>query len=160
MPKSPFLFIKSLVGIVCLFSSTQWVDLTYICNKATSLLAIVIEIILSCLLRLWSINWPAVLKRLIGVFPFLFGWVNWIDWHEDCFVTEVIHIITYIYIYAWYKSFTSEIAIYLYTHDLDECVWMELYANYYKNFVNYSFRKKNYFVWKNKRKFLGGGRCI
>ena len=61
MPVSPFLFIKCLVGIVSLFSNSQW----DICIKATSLLAIVIEIILSCPLRLWLINWSAVLKRLI-----------------------------------------------------------------------------------------------
>ena len=53
MELSPFLAI------------VQWVDLPDICIKATSLLAIVIEIILSCPLSLWSKNRPAVLKRYV-----------------------------------------------------------------------------------------------
>ena len=39
-------------------------DLTHICIKVTSLLAIQIEIILPYPLRLWLINLPAVIKRL------------------------------------------------------------------------------------------------
>ena len=68
MPIFPFLLIKCSIGIVSLFSNSQWVDLTHICIKATSLLAIVIEIIHSCPLLLWSINQLAILKRLLTEF--------------------------------------------------------------------------------------------
>ena len=63
-PISAFLFIKSSVGIVSIFSNSQRMDLTHIWIKVTSLLAYLIEIILNCPLRLWSINWPVILKRL------------------------------------------------------------------------------------------------
>ena len=63
MPMSPFLFTKHLVEILSLFGNSQWVDLTHICIKVNSLLAILIEITFPCPLCLWSINRPAVLKR-------------------------------------------------------------------------------------------------
>ena len=63
MPISPFLFIKCLVGNFFHFSTCHWVHSTHICMKATSLLVIGNWNNPSLFLRLWSINWPAVLKR-------------------------------------------------------------------------------------------------
>ena len=56
------LYLFSLIGIVSFFSNSQWVDLTHICIKVTSLLAILIEIIPPCPLHLWSINWTTIFK--------------------------------------------------------------------------------------------------
>ena len=64
MPIFPFLFINCLVGIVSRNSNSQWVALTPLRIKATSLLATVIEKIIFCPLGLWSINRPTVSQKV------------------------------------------------------------------------------------------------
>ena len=71
MPISPFLLIQCLVGIVFLFSNSQRVDLTHICIKVTSLLAILIEIIFPCPLSLVdkSTDRPQKVKQILSYRP-------------------------------------------------------------------------------------------
>ena len=73
-------------------------DLTHICIKETSLLAIVIEIILSYPLRLWLINRPAVLQKVKNhlTLPFCprYSHVSVIDYLEIQYIVIYIENVT------------------------------------------------------------------
>ena len=79
------LFIKRLVGIVSLFSNSQWVNLIHICFTVTPLLAILIEILLPCPLSLVnkSISHPQKVKQkyLNCWWFFLLSPIKWYKWN-------------------------------------------------------------------------------